>query len=79
MNHLIRIAAVLAIACAPAGAGATSPKHHRPHHRHAARAVPATSAPGGVARIFAPLDPPSCEDPNVVSIENCRASSNGQR
>ncbi len=72
----------LVVAGAPAIASATTHKHHhKMHHRDVARPVaPLRNDYGATALHRIPsLDPPECDSPNVVSVENCRISSNGRR
>jgi len=74
--YLVGIAGALAVTFMPANASATAPKHHRAHHAHARQ--PARSAYGAPELPRIPsLDPPYCDSPNVVTVEGCRASSNG--
>ena len=81
MKRLMIVAGALAMAALPAMAGTTAPKHHhRMHHHRVAHPVapPVQTGTTELHRIPS-MDPPSCDSPNVVSIENCRASSNGRR
>ncbi|MDR3467403.1 MAG: hypothetical protein P4M07_15840 [Xanthobacteraceae bacterium] len=84
LKRLIVVAGALAaMACVPAVADATAPKHHHGmHRRHVMHPVaPPARNDGGMTELhrIPSMDPPSCDSPNVISIENCRASSNGRR
>jgi hypothetical protein len=83
MKRLIIIAGALAMACAPAIAATTTPKHHHKAHRGyatrpVARPVPSDYGATALHRIPS-MDPPFCDSPNVVTVESCRISSNGKR
>jgi len=83
MKRLIIVAGALALACAPAIATATAHKHHHKARRAYAMhpvAPPVRSDYGTTALHRIPsLDPPECDSPNVVTVENCRISSNGMQ
>jgi hypothetical protein len=83
MKRLIIVAGALAMACVPAIASATAPKHHhRMHRRYVTHPVapPVRENNGTTALHRIPsMDPEFCDSPNVVTIESCRASSNGRR
>jgi len=83
MKRLIMVAGTLALVGVPAIAAATASKHHhKRHHGYAAHMVtpPAQNDYGTAALHRIPsLDPPMCDSPNVVTVENCRISSNGRR
>jgi len=84
MKRLIIVAGALAMACAPAVAGTTAHKHHhRTHRGYAMRPVapPMQNGYYGASALhrIPSLDPPECDSPNVVTVENCRISSNGKR
>lgn len=84
MKHLIVVVGALAMVWAPLSASAHTPRHHhRTHHRHVARPVapPVQDNYYGATALkrIPSLDPPECDSPNVVSVENCRISSNGRR
>lgn len=76
MKHLLIGAVVLASAAAPAASNA-SDRHHDSYY---------SSNVQSVRDAYGMATPPSyglskaaiCSDPNVVTVEQCRASSNGQ-
>jgi hypothetical protein len=83
LKRLIIAAGALAMTCAPALADATAPTpHHRTHRRHVTRPLaPPVRNDSGTTELhrIPSMDPPSCDSPNVITVENCRAASNGRR
>jgi len=89
MKHLVSIVGMLAVTFMPVVASATAHKHHRAthdkmahykmtHYGFAPRSVQDAYGTTALQRIPS-LDPPECDSPNVVTIEHCRASSNGDK
>jgi len=90
MKRLIIMAGAVAVACMPAIGSAAPLKHHKAHHGYASRSVrSAYGAYGAYGMTVVPDDPmpdygvtgPAyydfCQDPNVVTVARCPASSNG--